>query len=60
MAKPVDVTCSTCGAVPGEDCVVVRLIEREQREVVLHPIRRLPGSPHMVRRMRAKLQDEGE
>jgi hypothetical protein len=56
MAIPIEVHCPTCGAASGEHCMVVRLIERHRGEVVLHPVRRLPGSPHMARRMQAKGQ----
>jgi hypothetical protein len=54
MASPIDVRCPTCGAVPGQHCVVVRWSDGQQGEVVVHPIRQLAGSPHMARRQRAK------
>jgi hypothetical protein len=54
MASPIEVVCPTCRAASGEHCVVVRLSDPRQGEVVVHPVRHLPGSPHMARRAQAK------
>jgi hypothetical protein len=55
MVMPIEVNCPTCGAVSGEHCVVVRLMDRQRGEVVVRPFLHLPGSPHMARREQAKV-----
>jgi hypothetical protein len=56
MLSPIDVQCPTCRVVSGEQCVVMRFDGSQQAEVVVHPLRRLPGSPHMARRRQARVQ----
>jgi|WetSurMetagenome_2_1015567.scaffolds.fasta_scaffold511540_1 hypothetical protein len=56
MASALDVQCPTCSAVTGVHCLVVRLSDSQQGEVVVQPVRRLPGSPHMARRLQARAQ----
>lgn len=54
MPSPIDVRCPTCRAAAGEHCVVVRFTESEQAEAVVQPLRQLPGSPHLARRLQAR------